>query len=85
MNLGIKLCVEDTWGSDIVTAAALHLAASTNPKFLLNVCDLSHYVGPRLDENAPQRARGFISPKDNIGLGVNPDLDVLGEPDIIWT
>ena len=85
MTLGIKLCVEDTWGSDIVTAAALHLGASTDPKFLLNVCDLSHYVGPQLDENAPKRTEGYIAPKDEIGLGVSPNLDVLGEPEIIWT
>ena len=85
IRLGIKLCVEDTWGSDIVTAAALHLGASTDPKFLLNVCDLSHYVGPRLDENAPKRTDGYIAPRDDIGLGVNPNLDVLGKPEIIWT
>ena len=24
--LGVRMCVEDTWGSDIVTAASLHLA-----------------------------------------------------------
>lgn len=84
MSLGIKLCVEDTWGSDIVTAAALHLAASTDPKFLLNVCDLSHYVGPRLDENAPSRVDGYIAPCEAIGLGVNPDLNILGEPEMVW-
>lgn len=82
--LGIKLCVEDTWGSDIVTAAALHLGASTDPKFLLNVCDLSNYVAPRLDNDAPFRENGYIRPKDEIGLGVNPDIDVLGAPEIVW-
>ena len=84
VHLGVKMCVEDTWGSDIVTGAALHLAASTDPKFLLNVCDLSSYVGPRLDENAPVRKDGFIGPSDAIGLGVTPDLDKLGAPLRIW-
>jgi L-alanine-DL-glutamate epimerase-like enolase superfamily enzyme len=83
--LGAKMCVECTWGSDIVTAAALHLAASTAPNRLLNTCDLSHYVGPRLDPNAPNRRDGRIAPPQGIGLGVSPDLDLLGEPDLILT
>lgn len=81
--LGAKMCVECTWGSDIVTAAALHLAASTAPNRLLNTCDLSHYVGPRLDPNAPNRRDGRIAPPQGIGLGVSPDLGLLGEPDLI--
>ncbi len=82
--LGVKMCVEDTWGSDVVTAAALHLGASTDPKFLLNVCDLSSYIGPRLDERAPVRKDGFIAPPDGPGLGVIPNLDVLGRPLRVW-
>jgi hypothetical protein len=41
LHLGAKMCIECTWGSDIVTAAALHLGAATAPGSLLNVCDLS--------------------------------------------
>ena len=33
VHFGTKLCIECTWGSDIVTAAALHLAASTDPRW----------------------------------------------------
>ena len=84
IHLGVKMCVEDTWGSDIVTGAALHLAASTDPKFLLNVCDLSSYVGPRLDPASPSRKDGFISPSEKPGLGVDPDMDILGTPQQIW-
>lgn len=79
--LGVKMCIEDTWGSDIATAAALHLGASTDPKFVMNVCDLSHYVSPRLDMNAPSRENGFIRPSDQPGLGVQPDL---GRPEQIF-
>ena len=73
-ELGVKMCIEDTWGSDIATAAALHLAAATDPKFILNVCDLSHYVAPRLDPTAPSRAGGYITPSDKPGLGVEPEM-----------
>ena len=83
LHLGPKMCVEDTWGSDIVTAAALHLAAATEPARLLNVCDLSGYVSPRLDPETPSRQSGQISPPLAPGLGVRPDRDLLGSPDLI--
>lgn len=83
LHLGAKLCVEDTWGSDICTAALLHLGATTATDRLLNVCDLSGYVSPRLDPNGPVRVAGRISAPQGHGLGVSPDLDLLGPPDLI--
>lgn len=80
LYLGTRLCVEDTWGSDITTSAALHLATSTPRRALLNTCDLSGYVSPRLDEAAPERTNGSIRANDAPGLGVVPDLDLLGQP-----
>ena len=80
VHLGAKMCVEDTWGSDIATAAALHLSASTPSRALMNVCDLSGYVTPRLDENGPARKDGRIAPPKGPGLGVSPDPDRLGKP-----
>jgi L-alanine-DL-glutamate epimerase-like enolase superfamily enzyme len=50
LHLGAKMCIEDTWGSDITTAA---------------------------------RANGRIAPPEGVGLGVSPDLDLLGAPDDI--
>ena len=80
---GTKMCIEDTWGSDIATAALLHLGISCDPSRLLNVCDLSDYVSPRLDQNGPARVSGSISAPTGFGLGVEPDKDLLGKPDII--
>jgi L-alanine-DL-glutamate epimerase-like enolase superfamily enzyme len=77
------MCVEDTWGSDIATAALLHLAASTPKYGLMNTCDLSGYVGPSLDASGPVRENGRIAPPSGAGLGVTPDLDVLGAPDLV--
>jgi len=79
MQLGAKMCIEDTWGSDITTATALHLATATPAKSLLNVCDLSGYVHPRLDENAPVRDGGCIRVSEQPGHGVSPNPDVLGQ------
>jgi len=83
LHLGARMCIEDSWGSDITTAALLHLGAATDPARLLNVCDLSAYVRPRLDPHAPTRKNGRIAPPSGPGLGVAPDPDLLGQPDMI--
>ncbi len=83
LHLGARMCVEDTWGSDVTTAAVLHLAASTPAGAVLNTCDLSGYVGPRLDAGAPVRRNGRIAPPEGPGLGVTPDPDVLGQPVVV--
>lgn len=83
LYLGARMCIEDTWGSDITTAALLHLGAATDPARLLNVCDLSGYVAPRLDPGAPTRKGGRIAPPSGPGLGVAPDPGLLGHPDMI--
>lgn len=80
LHMGTKLCIECTWGSDIVTSAALHLAAATPLRLIQNVCDLSSYVFPRIDPEAPTRNDGTITVSDKPGLGVTPDAAVLGEP-----
>ena len=78
LHLGAMMCIEDTWGSDITTAAALHIGASTASSHVLNVCDLSSYVAPRIDLNAPERHKGRIACPEGAGLGVDPDRNVLG-------
>ncbi|GGX46789.1 muconate-lactonizing protein [Tateyamaria omphalii] len=80
VHLGAEVCAECTWGSDIVTAASLHFAASTPQGALLNTCDLSSYVEPRIAPDCPTRRNGRIAPPEGAGLGVTPDPDVLGAP-----
>lgn len=80
VQFGAEICAECTWGSDIVTAASLHFAASTPAGALLNTCDLSSYVTPRLAPDCPTRNDGRIVPPEGQGLGVTPDLDILGPP-----
>ena len=80
LALGARMCIEDTWGSDITTAAALHIGAATPRGAIMNVCDLSSYVSPRLDPSAPARSGGVIAPPDGPGLGVSPDMALLGAP-----
>ncbi len=80
VHLGAEICAECTWGSDIVTAASLHFAASTPQGALLNTCDLSSYVAPRLCPESPSRDKGRIAPPEGAGLGVTPDPAILGRP-----
>ena len=83
LTLGTQMCIEDTWGGDITTAALLHLAASTPARGLMNTCDLNHYVAPRLAPDCPIRLNGRISPPEGPGLGITPDTDLLGQPDLV--
>lgn len=83
LYLGAKMCIECTWGSDIVTAAALHLGTATPPSRVMNVCDLSGYVAPRLDPNGPTRSHGRIAPSEGPGLGISVQTEALGAPDLI--
>lgn len=80
VHFGAEICAECTWGSDIVTAASLHFAASTPHGSLMNTCDLSSYVAPRICPDAPNRENGRIAPPEGPGLGVVPDPEVLGPP-----
>ncbi len=80
LYLGTKMCIEDTWGSDITTAALLHLAAATPARAILNTCDLSGYVGPRLAPTAPMRENGRIAPPQGAGLGITVDETTLAAP-----
>ena len=64
------------WGHTYVP----DLGAATDPKAVMNVCDLSGYVSPRLAPDGPVRQEGRIAPPDGAGLGITPDPDRLGQP-----
>jgi L-alanine-DL-glutamate epimerase-like enolase superfamily enzyme len=82
--LGIRMVIEDTWGSDVTTAALLHLAVASPAASVLNVCDLSAYVAPRLDPSGPaRRPDGRIAAPGGPGLGVRPDPSILGGPVLV--
>ena len=80
LNFGTMMVIEDTWGSDITTAAVAHLAVSTPQKYLLNACDLSGYVTPHIAPDGPLRANASLQPSDRPGLGISPDRAILGDP-----
>jgi L-alanine-DL-glutamate epimerase-like enolase superfamily enzyme len=80
VSLGIAMTIEDTWGGDIITAAIAHLAHSTPPELLLSATDFNSYVTVSIAEGAPQRTNGRLTSSTGPGLGIQPRMDVLGEP-----
>ncbi len=80
LHFGTRMCIEDTWGSDIATAAALQVGAATPPAGVLNVCDLAGYVSPRIAHDGPTRDNGAIAVPTGPGLGITPDPEILGKP-----
>eukprot|EP01120_Amphizonella_sp_Union-15-10_P000275 TRINITY_DN10301_c0_g1_i1.p1 TRINITY_DN10301_c0_g1~~TRINITY_DN10301_c0_g1_i1.p1 ORF type:complete len:166 (+),score=24.70 TRINITY_DN10301_c0_g1_i1:150-647(+) len=80
VELGLGVTIEDTWGGDIVTSAIAHLAHSTPPEHLFSATDFNNYVSLSFMDGAPLNDNGFMAASTAPGLGVNPKLDVLGNP-----
>ncbi|MEK9773612.1 MAG: cis-3-hydroxy-L-proline dehydratase [Opitutae bacterium] len=83
VSLGVAMTLEDTWGGDIVTAAISHLAHSTPTEYLFTATDFNSYVSQPLASGAPQRVNGRMSSSPEPGLGIEPMMDVLGEPEFV--
>ncbi len=79
-RLGIAVTIEDSWGGDIVTAAIAHLAHSTPPDILFTTTDFNSYVTVVTADGAPRRRHGRMASGTAPGLGVQPRMDILGEP-----
>ena len=78
--MGIAMTLEDSWGSDIATAAIAHLAQSTPTEFLFTTTDFNSYVTVSTAAGAPQRVNGRMAASTQPGLGIVPKMDVLGQP-----
>ena len=83
VSLGIGMTIEDTWGGDFTTAAIAHLAHSTPPRALFTSTDFNSYVTVSTALNPPRRERGRLAAPTGPGLGLRPDLAVLGEPVLV--
>ena len=79
-TLGFGLTIEDSWGGDIITAAIAHLAHSTPERFRFTSTDFNSYVTVSIAEGAPTRQNGMMRASSVPGLGVEPRMDVLGDP-----
>ena len=80
VSMGIGMTIEDSWGSDIATAAIAHLANSTPTEFLFTTTDFNSYVTVSTADGAPQRVNGRMAASTAPGLGITPKTGVLGKP-----
>ena len=80
VDLGITMTIEDTWGGEIITAAIAHLAASTPGGFHFQSSAFHDYPSRAIAEGGPVVTNGYMSVSDDLGLGVTPVWDLLGEP-----
>jgi cis-L-3-hydroxyproline dehydratase len=83
VSLGIAMTIEDSWGGDITTAAIAHLAHSTPTEYLFTSTDFNSYVTVSTARGAPQRANGRLAAPLAPGLGLEPRIDVLGQPVVV--
>lgn len=80
VSLGIPMTIEDSWGGDIVTAAIAHLAHSTPEAYRFSSTDFNSYVSVSNASGAPKRESGAMRASEQPGLGVIPNMEVLGAP-----
>jgi len=85
VELGIAMTLEDSWGGDVITAAISHLAHSTPEELRFTSTDFNSYVTVKNADGAPQRREGRMLASRAPGLGVEPCMDVLGEPVAVYT
>jgi L-alanine-DL-glutamate epimerase-like enolase superfamily enzyme len=82
-SLGVAMTLEDSWGGDIVTAAIAHLAHSCPPETFFTATDFNSYVTVSFADGAPKRVNGRMAASTAPGLGIEPRMDVLGEPVLV--
>jgi L-alanine-DL-glutamate epimerase-like enolase superfamily enzyme len=80
VTLNLPMTIEDSWGGDIITAAIAHLAHSTPEALRFSATDFNSYVTVRNATGAPQRVDGRMQASDDPGLGIELDIEALGQP-----
>jgi L-alanine-DL-glutamate epimerase-like enolase superfamily enzyme len=72
---------DDSWGSDIIAAACVHIGATVQPRLFEGVWLADSHMDVHYDSKNPVRVeQGHIQVPQGAGLGVVPDEGVFGEP-----
>jgi len=79
-ELGVEVTVEDAGGASLVTAAITHVGLGTPERLRVHTCDFHMWVSVDHGSGLPPRADGAQRPPDGAGLGIDVDVDALGEP-----
>ena len=76
----LTMSVQDTVGSDIAFAAIVHLGQTVNPSLLRCVLECRDMVSIQTAQTDIPVIDGYVQAPKGPGLGVVPDMDVIGEP-----
>ena len=79
-ELGLEVTVEDAGGASLVTSAITHVGLGTPEGLRVHTCDFHMWVSVDHGSGLPPRADGAQGPPSGPGLGIDVDLDALGEP-----
>lgn len=84
VQTGLRMNIEETGGSVIASTAAVHLAAATPARYRLATSDNTrlHTVVPATGGYVFDNGVGI--PPDAPGLGLEPVMDILGEPVAVY-
>jgi len=78
-DLNLSMCLEDTWGGDIISAAVSHLAAGTRRQNLLHASFFNDWTDGHVAGYAPRSINGRGAAPDGPGLGIQVDERLVGE------
>ncbi len=79
INLGIMMTVEDSWGGEIATAAIAHLAHTLPKEFHFQSSAFHEYSHVEIATGAPIIEDGYMKSSFRPGLGITPNMEVLGD------
>jgi L-alanine-DL-glutamate epimerase-like enolase superfamily enzyme len=79
IKMGITMTIEDSWGGDIATAAIAHLAHSTPSEFHFQSSAFHEYTNLEIALGGPIIKDGYMSVTDRPGLGVEANMEALGD------
>ena len=83
-SLGVAVYIQDVWGSSISASAIAHLAASTPPGQFLGIWDPIGWNESDVATGGPEMRDGRYYASHRPGLGVEPMMDVLGDPVAVY-
>lgn len=78
--IGMSVCLEDSWGGDVTTAAVSHFASSTPPRSLLTTSFYNDWTNEHVAGYLPRSADGMGSAPTTPGLGIRVDRSLIGQP-----
>ncbi len=84
VGAGLIMSIQDTGGSQIAKAATAHLALSTPEKLRYYMWDCTELISVSTADGIDESVNGSQRVPTAPGLGIQPKMEVLGEPVAIY-